>query len=198
MLREHTANGAVFPDVPLEVKMTRYLAAALLLLAACHHDKKATTLPTPPAPAPAPAAQQQQPAPQPAAPVSSNLNASADLIQLCHLKYSDTVQADPKFDYDRFELTSQDRQVLQQIADCLTHGPAKGHNLSLVGRADPRGTEEYNMSLGDRRANSVSTYLTRLGVAAGAIQATTRGALDAQGHDDASWKVDRRVDLDLQ
>ena len=176
--------------------MSRFLAA-VLLVAACHHDKKAQTTPVPPPPAPA-AAAQQQPAPPPDQPVSSNLNASADLIKLCHLKFSDSVQADPKFDYDHFELTSQDRQVLQQIADCLTKGPAKGHALALVGRADPRGTEEYNMSLGDRRAHSVSTYLERLGVTAGAIQATTRGALDAEGHDESGWKVDRRVDVGLQ
>ena len=101
-----------------------------------------------------------------------------------------------KFDFNAFELTQQDRSVLQQIATCLTTGPLKGKQLELVGRADPRGTEEYNLGLGDRRAHTVSEYLERLGVKT-QIEAKTRGALDATGTDESSWSQDRRVDLQV-
>jgi peptidoglycan-associated lipoprotein len=174
--------------------MSRVLAA-ILVLAACHHDKSAKTMPVPPAPAPA-AQQQQAPAPS-QVPVSSNIGAGSDLVKQCQLHFDNSDQA-PKFDFDTFSLTMQDRNVLEQIAQCVTSGPLKGHRLQLVGRADPRGTEEYNMGLGDHRANSVRDYLQHLGVAAGAMEAKTRGALDARGNDETTWRVDRRVDVDLE
>ncbi len=170
----------------------RATLALLVVCAACHHDHAAKTTPVPPqtAAAPAPAAK------PPAVPVSANLRAGDELARACQLHFANEPQA-PKFDFDQAELTTQDRNVLQQIADCITRGPLKGRKLALVGRADPRGTDEYNLGLGDRRAHSVGTYLEHLGVAATAIRATTRGALDAHGHDDESWRVDRRVDVEL-
>ena len=77
-------------------------------------------------------------------------------------------------------------------------GPLKGKAVSLIGRADPRGTEEYNMGLGSRRASSVGKYLEHLGVGEPQLAVTTRGALDATGTDEASWANDRRVDVQLQ
>lgn len=170
---------------------SRAVLAALLVCGACHHEKKAPTVPLA---EPAPAATAQ--AKQPAVPVSNNLRASDDLVRKCELHFANTQDA-PKFAFDQFELTTQDRNVLEQIADCVTKGPLKGKKLQLVGRADPRGTDEYNLGLGDRRAHNVSTYLERLGVSASLVNTTTRGALDATGHDDTTWEQDRRVDVDL-
>jgi peptidoglycan-associated lipoprotein len=79
----------------------------------------------------------------------------------------------------------------------MTSGPLAGKNIQLVGRADPRGEAEYNMNLGAIRANAVEHYLAQLGVSGSRLATTSRGALDAQGHDDATWAVDRRVDLRL-
>lgn len=159
----------------------------VLSLAACHHDKKPVLVPQPAQPAPS---AESAAAPPKSAAVSPNLAAADDLVQKCSLAVT---QDTPQFDFDRFELTAQDREVLQQVATCLTTGPLKGKKLELVGRADPRGTEEYNLGLGDRRAHTVSDYLERLGVRS--IDAKTRGALDAEGHDEATWARDRRVDL---
>ena len=170
----------------------RAALALLVICAACHHDHAVKTTPTPTQTAAAPPAAAK---PQPVA-VSTNLRAGDELARACQLHFANEPQA-PKFDFNEAELTTQDRNVLQQIADCITRGPLKGRKLALVGRADPRGTEEYNLGLGDRRAHSVGTYLEHLGVAATAIRATTRGALDAHGHDDDSWRVDRRVDVEL-
>jgi len=166
------------------------ILAGILTLGACHHEPKPATVATLPPPAAPPAA---KPAP---VPVSPNISAGDSLLRQCQLHFDNT-QVAPKFDFDHSELTTQDRDVLQQIADCVTKGPLKGRGLALVGRADPRGTEEYNLGLGQRRASSVGTYLERLGVAKTAIKPSTRGALDASGADESGWMTDRRVDVDL-
>ncbi len=138
-----------------------------------------------------------KPAPGPAAKaVSPTVAVDDSLATQCSLKLGNP-QAAPKFDYDTSELAPADRDILQQIATCVTTGPLKGKKLELTGRADPRGTEEYNLGLGTRRADSVSSFLQRLGVAQGQLGATTRGALDAAGTDESGWSSDRRVDIKL-
>jgi outer membrane protein OmpA-like peptidoglycan-associated protein len=129
--------------------------------------------------------------------VSPSLAISGDIIAACGLKIPQT-KGSPKFDYDKDELTADDRAVLDQIATCLTTGALKGRTVDLIGRADPRGTEEYNLGLGSRRAGSVSAYLGRLGVGQPQMAVTTRGALDATGTDEATYAADRRVDIQLQ
>ena len=129
--------------------------------------------------------------------VSPTLAVSADIIAACGIKAAPT-SGSPKFDYDKDELTPEDRAVLDQIATCLTTGALKGRTVDLIGRADPRGTEEYNLGLGSRRAGSVGAYLGRLGVGQPQMAVTTRGALDATGTDEASYAQDRRVDIQLQ
>jgi peptidoglycan-associated lipoprotein len=120
-----------------------------------------------------------------------------DLAKMCQLSLASTEKA-PKFDYDHADLTTDDRDVLSQIARCFTTGPMKGRSMKLVGRADPRGEPEYNMTLGDHRAGSVKSYLTQLGVDSKHIAETSRGELDANGHDEQGWRRDRRVDVLLQ
>jgi peptidoglycan-associated lipoprotein len=117
---------------------------------------------------------------------------SDELRRVCGIE--DTAEA-PKFAFDAAALSPSDRNELDQLVKCMTTGPLAGKNVELVGRADPRGEEEYNMSLGARRATAVEQYLTRLGVAESRLPTTTRGALDAQGHDETTWAIDRRVDL---
>jgi len=168
--------------------MVRALAA-ILICAGCHHAQAVKTTPVP---APAQTATASTPAPAPA-PVSNTLNASDALVKQCQLHTQQT----PKFAFDDSSLSTSDRDVLSQIADCFTKGPLKGHRLTLTGRADPRGTEEYNLGLGDRRAHTVASYLERLGLPDSQLAAKTRGALDASGHDESTWSQDRRVDLDV-
>ncbi len=175
--------------------MTRIaLVGALVAMTACHHDKSVKTTPIPPVAnqAPAPA----QPLPTVRQNTGGDLHASDDLARACKLHFANTTEA-PKFGFDQDALSEADRDLLQQIARCVIDGPLKGKKLHLVGRADPRGTEEYNLALGDRRAHQVSVYLERLGVRGEMIATTTRGALDASGHDDDSWQVDRRVDVEV-
>ncbi|MBV8761690.1 MAG: OmpA family protein [Deltaproteobacteria bacterium] len=173
------------------------LAAALLAMAACHHDKKPTTLPQPTPDKPA-ATEQKKPEPQVTQDqqVSPNLALAGDIVALCGIKAGAT--ANPSFDYNKDELTPEDRTVLDQLATCMMTGALKGKAVSLIGRADPRGTEEYNLGLGSRRAESVNGYLTKLGVGQPQLAVTTRGALDATGTDEAGYAKDRRVDVQLK
>lgn len=177
---------------------TMTVALVLATLVGCHKDKAKTATTLPEEPKPGPTAKQDKPAPNVTEDkqVSPGLAISGDILAACGIKA--VASANPKFDYDKDELTSEDRMVLDQIATCLTTGPLKGKAVSLIGRADPRGTEEYNLGLGSRRSESVSAYLGRLGVGKPQLGVTTRGALDATGTDEASWQQDRRVDIQLQ
>lgn len=67
--------------------------------------------------------------------------------------------------------------------------------IEVVGMCDPRGTEEYNMALGDRRARSARQHLERLGVEQRAIRTRSVGEEQATGQDEASWAHDRRADV---
>jgi peptidoglycan-associated lipoprotein len=68
--------------------------------------------------------------------------------------------------------------------------------LLLEGHCDWRGTAEYNLGLGDRRANAVKKYLLSIGVAADKLEANSKGSLEAKANADAAtMEKDRRVDL---
>jgi peptidoglycan-associated lipoprotein len=69
--------------------------------------------------------------------------------------------------------------------------------MNLVGHADPRGEEEYNMVLGGRRADNVQHFLVSVGLPTGQAMTTSRGEMDATGTDEAGWAKDRRVDVVL-
>ena len=70
-------------------------------------------------------------------------------------------------------------------------------NLSsqMIGHTDPRGTQEYNLALSEKRAQSVRDHLGRLGVEGNQLSVLPRGSLDAKGTDEPSWAQDRRVDF---
>jgi peptidoglycan-associated lipoprotein len=95
------------------------------------------------------------------------------------------------FGFDKSNLTSEATNTLAKNVSCLKKADLP---VSLVGRADPRGTTEYNMALSDKRAQSVKDYLTRSGIAGSRLSTVPRGALEATGTDEAGWAKDRRVD----
>jgi len=125
------------------------------------------------------------------------MGVSNDLASACKLDFGN-VNSAPKFDFDKSDLPPEDRDVLGQIAKCVTVGPMKGRGLQLVGRTDPRGESEYNLGLGEHRADAVAKYLEALGVPSGQLGETSRGKLDANGTDEATWRRDRRVDIMLR
>ena len=119
---------------------------------------------------------------------------SEDIARACSLHF-DAIDKAPKFEFDKSDLLPADHEVLGTIGQCLTTGALQGRSIKLVGRADPRGTQQYNMALGARRAHEVAAFLQQLGLEKARIQATSRGELDAAGTDEVGWQIDRRVDI---
>ena len=174
-------------------KVVTIVAAPLLLLAvACGSDKK----PTPVAPTPT-----TEPPPTvtsaPGTPAKSAVNVDDAITKACNLKFTDESQA-PKFDFNSEDLSPAEKDILEQIAKCLTTGPLKGRSVDLVGRADPRGETEYNMTLGAKRARAAHQFLASAGVANDKLFDTSRGELDATGKDEEGWRKDRRLDVKLR
>lgn len=101
-----------------------------------------TTDPTPPKTDPPPAS------------TSPNVGVSDDLAKQCRLRLANVEQA-PKFGYDD-DLLPVDRDMLQQVAECLVHGPLQGRTVELVGRTDPRGTDECDPDLTFRSVTTLS------------------------------------------
>lgn len=151
-----------------------------------------------PAPVAPPPTAQAVPTAVEKAPVeaSPHVAVSDDLATKCKLRFANVEQS-PKFGFDDSDLLPADRDVLQQIAECLTRGALQTSTVRLIGRTDPRGTDEFNLGLGSRRANTVKTYLERLGVPETRMSPTTKGEVDATGSDEAGWQRDRRVDVTL-
>jgi peptidoglycan-associated lipoprotein len=131
------------------------------------------------------------------APTNSTEEAEADkaavsiddeVARLCDLP-------ETRFDFDSTKLSKSARDMLDALAACFVSGPAKDKDMRLVGHADPRGDEDYNMGLGQRRAGSVSKYLAKKGLPKGRMETSSRGELDASGSDERGWAADRRVDI---
>ena len=98
------------------------------------------------------------------------------------------------FALDRAAVAAPERPKLEAAIKWLKDNPEK--NLVLVGHCDWRGTAEYNLGLGDRRANSVKLFLQSMGADAKRLETLSKGSTDAkQGGGEAEWKKDRRVDF---
>ncbi len=100
------------------------------------------------------------------------------------------------FGFDSTEVEASQRATLQATANYLINNPK--YDILIEGRCDWYGTEDYNMQLGDRRANSVSIYLQDLGVNESRIKTISKGSLESQvGLTKSRASKDRRADLIL-
>jgi len=98
------------------------------------------------------------------------------------------------FGLDRAAVAVGERPKLDAAIKWLTENPGK--NLVLVGHCDWRGTAEYNLGLGDRRANSVKAFLISKGADASRLETLSKGSTEAkQGGSQSDWDKDRRVDF---
>ena len=97
------------------------------------------------------------------------------------------------FDFDKSNIKESERAKLQEAAKYL--GEHADQRVLLEGHCDWRGTAEYNLGLGDRRANAAKNYLASL-VPPDRIETLSKGSLDSvQNADDATMAKDRRVDI---
>jgi len=98
------------------------------------------------------------------------------------------------FGFDSSSVAASERAKLQQAADYLEANPSLG--LLIEGHCDWYGTSEYNLALGDRRAESVSNYLGTLGITPLRIDKLSKGSLEAStGLSKSESSKDRRADL---
>ncbi|EPF79604.1 peptidoglycan-associated lipoprotein Pal [Acinetobacter rudis] len=102
------------------------------------------------------------------------------------------------FGYDSSELSNVDYQTLQAHAQFLRANA--NSKIALTGHTDERGTREYNMALGERRAKAVQSYLITSGVNANQLEAVSYGKESPinLGHGEAAWKENRRVELNYE
>jgi peptidoglycan-associated lipoprotein len=173
------------------LRMMVPVAALGLLLGACSSTKHVH------AATPAGATSMQAPASVrtqvlPNTPTAANVHISDEILRACNIP-----DADAYFAFDSSRLTTFDAAPLQAVARCFENGPLAGRQMRLVGHADPRGTAEYNMTLGQSRADAVASYLSGEGLRHDLVTTTSRGAMDATGTEETGWAHDRRVDVML-
>jgi peptidoglycan-associated lipoprotein len=106
---------------------------------------------------------------------------------------------DAYFDYDKHTLRPDAESALQKdaqtLAEILHQYP--GYKLTVEGHCDERGSEEYNLALGDARAKQTREYLAGLGVASNQLQVVSYGKdrPDCTDHDEACWQKNRRAHI---
>jgi peptidoglycan-associated lipoprotein len=157
------------------------LFAALALLSACASEPETTASTT----GGGQSTQTQQPAPAPVAKVAQPTPGSErDFI----VNVGDRVF----FDFNKSDVRGDAEKVLALQAAWLTRYPSVV--IAVEGHCDERGTREYNLALGERRANAVKEYLVSLGVAAGRIKTISYGKERpaVEGSNDAAWAQNRR------
>lgn len=98
------------------------------------------------------------------------------------------------FDFDQSVIKSEERALLTAHAEQLKASP---RSVRLEGHADERGTREYNMALGERRANAIRDFLVLQGVDPSLIETVSYGEEQpaAYGSDEQTWSLNRRVEL---
>lgn len=102
------------------------------------------------------------------------------------------------FGYDKYDLTAEARATIEKQAQWLKTYP--NLNVSVEGHCDERGTREYNLALGEKRANSIKNYLVSLGVEASRLQTISYGKERpaVTGSDESAWSQNRRGVLVVQ
>ena len=140
---------------------------ALFMLGACCCDKDVVVAPAAPAP-----------------PASSASSEALGAVTLTSNIY---------FDFDRSAITDASQPELKTNAAWMAANP--GRSVILEGHCDERGTREYNMALGDRRANAAKEYLVRLGVEPSRLKTISYGEERPAdpGHNEDAWAKNRRV-----
>ena len=131
-----------------------------------------------PAPAPAPARPTPEPVREAAAPV-------APLLKLEKIF----------FEFDDYTLTPAAREILAHNAEWLRQNPVA--KVTIEGHCDERGSDEYNLALGQRRAEAAKNYLVSLGIAAERLTAISYGEErpSATGSDESAWSQNRRAEF---
>ena len=170
------------------------LIAALLATTACSTKKKKVLPPAPPsATAPStPSAGTDTGVPAPGGVGTTGVSGSSAPGSVADFKQtagSDTVL----FGYDSYEIDDTARGILGRQSEWLARYPAV--KVTIEGHTDERGTREYNLALGDRRANAAKNFLAAQGVPTARIATISYGKERpvAEGSDESAWAQNRRA-----
>jgi peptidoglycan-associated lipoprotein len=152
--------------------------ASALVLGACTHKQEAVNTAPPPV-------QSAAPAPAPAPVTSQIIPGSAEDFRV---NVGDTVH----FGYNEYNVEDNDKSVLGRQAQWLAKYPAV--KVTVEGHADERGTREYNLALGARRANAVKEYLVSQGVSTARVETVSYGKERpiCTDSNEACWAQNRR------
>ena len=177
------------------------LLVAIALTCGCKKAAEPVTTPPPPTPqapeAPAPAA--PEPTQEVAEPFPTESVASAPIVEpsVDELNRSGVLRT-VYFDYDRSDLGDETRATLQANADWLKANPKR--TVGIEGHCDERGTVEYNLALGQRRAAAVKDYLVGLGIAGDRLRTVSYGKERPAdlAHDAGAWAKNRRAEFRIE
>lgn len=172
-------------------------ALVLLAIGAC---KKAVPEPPPPPPPPAPAPAPPPPAPVPPPPEPPVVPEYVspwpeDIVEANDEVHEKGLLGDVYFEFDKATLTDATRSQLGKNADFLKSQDGEDFVITIEGHCDERGTNDYNLALGDRRANSARDYLTSLGISGDRLRTISYGEERPQCEEsnEDCWQLNRRA-----
>ena len=163
--------------IPFSRSLKFACLSAALVLGACTHKQEAANTAPPPAPPP--------PAAQPAPVTSSIIPGSAEDFRV---NVGDTVH----FAFDQYNIEEGDKAILNRQAAWLAKYPSV--RVTIEGHCDERGTREYNLALGARRANAVKEFLVSQGVSTARLETVSYGKERpvCTQSDESCWAQNRR------
>ncbi len=181
-------------------------AAIALVAIGCTKKPVAKNTPPPPVPqAPAPAPAQTATQPQrstPQQPMAETGNTRGRLPDAATRQRIDELLArieDAYFDYNQHNLRPDAVKALQadstELRDIIVQYPA--YHLTIEGHADERGSEEYNLALGDARAKAARDYLVQVGIPQAQLSVVSYGKDKpvCEQHDETCWQKNRRIHI---
>jgi peptidoglycan-associated lipoprotein len=147
-------------------------------------------------PKPKPSQPREPAAPEMQQPARENPGPSADELRRQQMQQRAREVFKPIFfAYDESGLNDQGKSILSGIRDFLLEYPEAA--LTIEGHCDERGTNEYNLALGERRARNVFNYLVELGVTGSKVKTASYGEERParEGHTEEEWKLNRRAEF---
>ena len=188
------------------VKLALVSCAVCVALAACSKNNPPETNPQP---APAPAAPAPAPAPAPAAEPAPAVNEDSLAAERARLEaerleaerarlealINQIMSEDVYFDFDRSELTEKAKELLAQVGELLLKETR--FTITIEGHTDARGTEDYNFTLGAKRAMKVKEFLNAYGIEGKRMESVSYGkeAPKAQGETEEAYSQNRRANF---
>lgn len=172
------------------ISLAAFAITAVISLGACAPKKKETL----PEAAPAEAPVEEEAITTEEAIMPSPAEAERMEQEAARAEYvSESALENVYFDFDKSDLRPDARATLEKNAEWIRGNP--GVKIQIEGHCDERGTEEYNLALGERRANSVKNYLVSMGIGADRLYTISYGEeLPADpGHNEEAWAKNRRA-----